>query len=251
MRVTRMTSLIALVAMSATLVVANRSQAAFMVDAHTSGTGHANFSYGGDTTSASVSTTESRAVGITATDSIYGGNGVTAGDTYIFSYTPGANADNTSFNNGDVLGSIDGFAGPGHVATGAAGGASGTYNVYFTTPETTSISGGNSNFTITSDGAPILLSLNLNNGGTGVDTNPGVGFAGGANNTWYLLGQVELTAGNTYTVTQAASSNSFVSQRAQAVMWEFVPDAIPEPASFVLAAVGLAGVGIAARRRSA
>jgi uncharacterized protein YjbI with pentapeptide repeats len=76
---------------------------------------------------------------------------------------------------------------------------------------------------------PIVLSLlNLNNTGTGPDTNPeaggGAGFVGGANHAWKLLGTVHLTAGSTYTVTQTSNADSFVSQRAHGVMWELTPE---------------------------
>jgi hypothetical protein len=229
-------------------MLSGAAQAAYIVGAHTSEKGHATFSFGGDTTTAGASIPSS-AVGLTGTNSIFGGDGVTAGDTYVFSYTPGVNADNTTFAAGTVLGSSAGFPGNGDLATGATGGASGLYNVYLTVPETTNISSGGSNITITSDGAPIVLSaVNLNNGGTGPDTNPGTAFAGGANNAWYKLGTVNLTAGNTYSVTIAAIANTFVSQRAHAVMWG---SAIPEPssASLALALVGgLGSLGVIRRR---
>lgn len=244
----RLLSTAAALAIAAGCLGASAARAAFVVGAHSSEKANAtNFSFGGDTTTASASV-PSAAVGLTGTNSIFGGNGVNQADTYVFSYTPGSNPDNTTFTAGALLGSTTGFPGQGNLATGAAGNVSGTYNVYFTTPATTGISGGNTNFTITQNGAPVLVSANLNDGGTGPDTDAGPAFVGGANNAWFKLGTVDLVAGNTYTVTQAAGANTFVSTRAHAVMWELVP--IPEPATFVLAGIGLVAVGVAVRRRS-
>jgi hypothetical protein len=243
------TSKIVMVALAAGWLSAGEARAAFVVGAHSSEKANAtNFAFGGDTTSASASVA-SAAVGLTGTNSIYGGNGVNFADTYVFSYRVGLNPDNTTFTSGAVLGSTTGFPGQGNIATGAAGNVSGTYNVYFTSPSTVGISGGNTTFTITQNGAPIVVSANLNDAGTGPDTDPGPAFVGGANNAWFKLGTVNLVAGNTYTVTQEAGSNTFVSTRAHAVMWELAP--VPEPATFVLAGLGLAGVGFASRRRRA
>jgi hypothetical protein len=234
---------------AASLGGARIAAAAYIVGAHSSEKGNATFSFGGDTTSASTSV-PSAAVGLIGTNSIFGGNAVNLPDTYVFSYTPGVNVDNTIFAPGAVLGSTTGFPGQGNVATGLPGGLPGLYNVYFTTPETVGISGGPSNFTITQNGAPVLLSANLNSGGTGPDTDPGAAFVGGANNAWYKLGTVSLLTGTTYSVTQAATSNTFVSQRAHAVMWEFVGPIIPEPAALTLGALGMLGI-VAGRRRAA
>ena len=93
---------------------------------------------------------EAAAVGTTANvGSIFGGNGVNSPDTYVFSYTPGTNADNTVYAANAVLGSTTGFPGQGNLATGLVGGVSGRYNVYMTSPPTTNISGGDSTFTVT------------------------------------------------------------------------------------------------------
>ncbi|MCC6493073.1 MAG: hypothetical protein IT424_08625 [Pirellulales bacterium] len=233
----------ALAACSALLV--SSAAGAYIVGAHSSEKGFATFSFGGDTTSASTSIA-SAAVGLVGTHSIFGGNGANLPDTYVFSYTPGVDADNAPLAAGALLGSTTGFPGQGNLTTGVSGGASGRYNVYFTCPETIGISGGPSTFTITQNGAPQIVVANLNSGGTGPDTDPGPAFVGGANNAWLKLGTVLLAAGNTYTVTQAASVNSFVSQRAHAVMWEFA-GRVPEPASGVLLLAGLCVRGIVRR----
>ena len=101
--------------------------------------------------------------------------------------------------------------------------------------------------TINNDGAPVTIAaLDQNNGGTGADLDPGTAFVGGANNSWLLIGTVDLTAGNSYSVTVAANNNSFVSQRAAAVMWEAV-SAVPEPTSALLVVMG--AMAFVARRK--
>jgi len=251
MKVTRFLSLFALAAL-ATACSIQSANAAFMVEARATaatGKGFGAFSLGGNNTTVSTSTATSAAVGSTAAiGSIFGGDG-TVVDTYVYTYKPGTNADNTTYAAGAVLGSTTGFPGQGNLATGLTGGVSGFYNVYFTTPSSTNVVNPSSGFSITQDGAPIVLSnVNLNDGGTGPDTDPGAAFVGGANNAWFKLGTVALTAGNAYTVTQTSTGNTFVSQRSQAVMWEFVRP-IPEPATLALAACGLMA-GVAVRRRA-
>ena len=223
------------------LFVASNAEAAFIIGAHSSEKGFSNFTSTGG--SASV---PSAAVGLTGTNSWFGGSAVDPNpDTYTYSYTPGVDVDNTVYAPGSLLGSTTGFPGQGNLASGLAGGESGLYRVYFTTPSTTGISGGGTDFTLEQDGAPILVNdLNLNDGGTGPDTDPGPAFVGGANNAWYLLGTVNLTAGTRYTVTQVAGANTFVSTRAHAVMFE----AIPEPSSVAL--LSMAGIAALRRRRA-
>ena len=222
---------------------ATTAQAAFIVEVHDSGLANGNFSFGGDTTSASASV-PSAAVGLVGTNSIFGGNGATAADTYIFSYTPGTDADNFSPAAGSLLGSTTGFGT--ETASGVAGGASGMYNVYWTTPSSTNVNAMGANFTLQSDGPDVVvLSVNGNDEGTGADLDGGPAFVGGANNAWYKLGTVELTAGNTYTVTQEATENSFVSMRSHAIMWE----AVPEPSAIALGMISLLSLLAVVRKR--
>jgi len=214
------------VAMLAALVAP--VQAAFLVEAHSSGLANGNFSLGGDTTSVSASI-PSVAYGLTATSSVFGGNGSAFGDTYIYSYTPGTDADNLPIPAGTDLGNGD-------LASGLVGGGDGLYNVYITWPETTNANAAGSKITVTSDGADIVLDpVNNNTGGTG---DPG------ASSAWLLIGaDVTLTAGNTYTVSQVANYNSYVSQRSHGVMWE----AVPEP--FSVSLLGIGALALLRRRK--
>jgi hypothetical protein len=228
------------------------AQAAFIVGAHSSEKGHANFAFGSDTTTASASVA-STAVGLVGTNSIFGGNG-SAADVYTFSYTPGTDADNTLFAPGTPLGNstatdVDGagpaaptFATSPQLASGLAGGRSGFYKVYFTTPASTGVVG-TTHFEVQGDlGTLSLNPVNLNTGNTG----PAPANVGGANNAWLHIATVPLTTGNTYRVTMTSSGTAFVSQRAHAVMWEHV---IPEPSGIALAGVALARCASFARRR--
>jgi hypothetical protein len=240
-------TLLALAALAASASAVRRVDAAFVVETRTGGKAVANLSFGGDTTTPSTSTASSAAVGTTAgIGSIFGGNGTQA-DAYVFTYRPGVDVDNTTFAAGAVLGSTTNFPGQGNLATGLTGGGSGLYNVYFTTPDSANVANPSSDFLISGAGAPVSLNdVNLNNGGTGADTDPGMAFVGGANNAWFKLGTVFLNGGGTYSVTQTSNGTAFVSQRASAVMWEFA--GVPEPSSMALSCMGL-GAMMNRRRR--
>lgn len=184
-------------------------------------------SFGNGTTNHGGGSAHATAVGLAVGNSIFGGNSTTA-DQYIFSYTVGTDVDNTVFASGAALGN-------GNLASGLTGGGSGLYNVYVCWPSTTNISDNGAtptDYVATSDGPSVQLGINQDE-----DTNGSL--VGGV---WVLLGTVQLTAGNTYTVTQTAPNSSFVSMRAEAVMWE----AIPEPTTLALLGLG----GLLLRRRA-
>jgi hypothetical protein len=170
------------------------------------------------------------AVGLQPGNSIFGGNSATA-DQYIFSYTPGTDADNATFTAGQALGN-------GNLATGFTGGTTGLYNVYACWPNTSNLSDDGAtptSYVATGDLGSVTTGLNQD------ETTNGA-LVGGV---WAFVGQVQLTAGNTYTVSQTAPNSSFTSMRAAGVMWEAV---VPEPASLSILALG--AMAMVRRRRA-
>jgi hypothetical protein len=215
----------------ASLAMAGAAQAAFLIEIDTDAaddgvlTFNSNFGFGGDTTTASQSAASS-AFGMTGGDSIFGGNGNLEPDTYVYTYTPGVDADNLVVAAGTALSS-------GSVATGIVGGGSGGsggYSFYATWPATTNVSGGLVTFEIVEQATNnVLSSVQVDQNGTG--------------DVWTRIGSANLTAGTTYEIRQIAGANTFVSMRAAGVLIE-----VPEPASAAL--LGLGGLA-ALRRRSA
>jgi hypothetical protein len=186
-------------------------QGAFMVETWPGSVGHpvpglANENYVGDGRPSSDEwPSPSRAVGVTAASAVYGGS---VDHVYTFYYTPSPagclDVDNVTFAAGTDLGNGD-------LATGLAGGGAGLYNVYATWRYSTNVTQNNANFTVTSEGDDVSL-LNVQQYGT----TPG-------SDNWLLLAErVPLVTGRTYTVTQNATTTSWVSMRNHGVMWEFV-----------------------------
>jgi len=226
----------------AATLIAQCVQAAFIVEPIAGGKAYANYAYtGAGGTAASVTALGGLAPGLSGINSsIFGGNGTT--DQYTFSYTPGTDADNTTFTAGQWLG--DNF-GTTNYASGVIAGASGDYNVYATWVVSANIGSPttvpNLDFYVSSDG-PLLhpATVNQNTGNTGTP---------GGNAGWFYLGTVSLTAGNTYTVVWDSIVDNFVSMRSAGVMWE--PVLVPEPSTLVLSiAGGLALLGLSFRRRN-
>lgn len=153
------------------------------------------FSFGGDTTVAYQSV-KGAALGLSGGDSIYGGNG--SNDTYVFSYIPGAHADNLFLDPGTPLGNGD-------YATGATGGGPGRYAVYATWPTTSNVAGGLTNYQVVTAGSGASFAVDQNSVG----------------NVWVKLGEVDHTSGP-ITVTQTPTTNAGVSMRAAGVLFELV-----------------------------
>lgn len=202
--------------------VATSAHAAYVLEIDTDGaddgvlTFNAGFSFGGDTTQASQSAAAS-AFGTTGGDSIFGGDGVTLGDTYVYNYAPDSQPDNLVIPNAQPLGE-------GNLGTGVVGGGAGTYRVYALWPYTENTSGGPIRYTVSTAGDSFFVDIDQNSRG----------------DAWVHLGDIGYTSG-AITVTQVSSLNTFVSMRAAGMLFE----AVPAPG----AAATFAGAGLLGLRR--
>lgn len=215
------------------------AHAAFLIEIDTDGlddgvlTFNSNFAFGGDTNAASQSS-PSTAVGLSGSDSIFGGDGSNV-DTYTATYTPAVDGDNAN------LGGVA-LNDEGNVGSPVVAGSSGVYDVYATWPVTRNTSGGPINFRL-NDGSSDLFSVSLDQNTVQgfVDPDDGLTYAGGE---WIYLGSAALDASTTYTLIQESTAATFVSMRASGYLFDA---AVPEPATATLAA--LAGLGLVALRR--
>lgn len=157
------------------------------------------FAFGGDTTSAGQSVAAST-IGLTGGDSIYGGDGNSELDTYVFTYAPDSASDNLFFDSGTPLGGTN-------YASGVAGGGPGRYAVYATWPTTSNVNGGLTTYQIGTAGDTVYFSIDQNTVG----------------NVWVKVGEINYTNGP-ITVTQTPTANSGVSMRAAGVLFERLSD---------------------------
>lgn len=192
--------------------------AAYLIEVDTDGLDNGtllyspDFAFGGDTTAASQSI-PSGAIGMTGGDSIYGGNGSTFPDTYVYTHSPDSQIDNLIFWGGEALGDRN-------YASGATGGGAGTYAVYATWPGTDNVNGGLTHYQIDTTGDSVASSVDQNGPG-GLDD--GVSFG----NVWVKIGEIEYTSGP-ITVTQTPTSNTFISMRAAGVLFELMSEELNE-----------------------
>lgn len=204
------------------------ASAAFLFEIDTDGadddviTFNANFSFGGDTSTAAASSTAA-VLGATGGDSIFGGDGSNFPDTYVYTHAPDAEADNLALAAGVDLGE-------GNLSTGITGGGAGAYRVYAGWNFTNNVGGGLTTYSVATAGDAFVVDIDQNGGGLG------------RGDEWVLLGVIDYTSGD-ITVTQNSQINSFVSMRAYGLLFEAV---VPAPGS--AAALGLGGL-LAARRR--
>ena len=213
------------------LVMASTASAAFLLEVDVDGaddgvlTYNSRFSFGGDTTSASQSA-PSTAFGMTGGDSIFGGDGTLLPDTYVYNYSPGADADNLVVPAGTDLG--EDLAGNTVFGTGVTGGGAGDYYVYATWPSTTNVTGGDTRYVVNTPGDFFSVDVDQNMRG----------------DEWYLLGTISFSGVGSISVTQQPTvQNSFVSMRSAGLLFE----PVPEPAVAVLFA--LAGLGLLCFRK--
>jgi hypothetical protein len=207
----------------------NAARAAFILEIDTDGaddgilTFNPNFSFGGDTTTASQSI-PSTAYGMTGGDSIFGGNGGTLPDTYVYTYDPAVDVDNLVIPPWQHLGDNN-------YATGNPGGLPGIYAVYVTWPISSNVSGGDTRFSAATSSDGFVLDFDQNRGGAGTG------------HEWYKVGEITWSSGPITLTQQPTGGNTFVSMRAAGALFEYV--AVPEPSTLVLLVLGAA---LAARR---
>lgn len=236
-----------LVAMVAVMPV----HAAFLFEIDTDGvddgvvTFNPRFSFGGDTTTATASSA-SIAFGTTGGDSIFGGDGVVSLDTYVYAYAPDSEPDNLAVAVGQDLGE-------GNSATGATGGQPGMYTVYATWNFTNNVTGGLTEYVVSTAGDSFTVEINQN------DASDLMGAAG-RGDVWVRLGEIDYTSGD-ITVTQSPTDgNTFISQRAYGLLFEAAgttpgptPGAVSIPASNAytlwLLAISLLVIGIRSNAR--
>lgn len=215
------------------------ASAAFLIEIDTDGLDdgpivyNPHFTFGGDTTIASTSVA-SAAFGLTPADSIFGGDGASEPDTYVYRYDPTSDADNL-VTTGIPLG-VD-LVGANVSGTGKTGGAAGDYWVYAAWPATSNVSGGLTRYTVTSGANSFFVDVDQN---TANDPD-GDDFG----DVWVRLGAISYDGSSGIIVTQMpTAANSFVSMRAAALLFE----PTPEPATSVLFLCGAIGL-VALRRR--
>ena len=157
---------------------------------------------------------------MTGGDSVFGGDGVAEPDTYVFTYTPDTDGDNLAAPAGTDLGDAN-------FSTGLTAGNPGTYAVFATWPFSSNVSGGDTQYMISADGATDVVAL--------VDQNSG---GAGLGHVWVKIGEIDYASGSIVVTQQPSATNSFVSMRAAGLLFE----PVPEPACAALVICGFLGL---------
>lgn len=231
----RSTSTGTFVLASILLLAAPLAQAARIISIDTDGSNNGSvtynpdFSFGGDTTTAVASSLQATAFGLPTGDSIYGGDGSSFPDTYVYTYSPLTQTDNLALSAGINLGT-------GPLSTGLTGGIAGFYNVYAVWPNPSGgVTGGNTSYSITANGVfQTSVSVNQNS----------------VYDQWVYLATIAYSGLGNIVVTQTSSSNTFVSMRAAGMLFErsSTRNPVPEPSTWLLMLSGLAGVAMLRRK---